>query len=279
VANGQVSQLLFGEQASDTASAKGGGYPQVIEGRAGWLFVGDDVSVRCKTKAVPGDIVARMKKLSALVTKSGRRFLIMIAPDKSNVYPQYLPESYLGRSCAPDYTQRFWSAFDKNPTPGYVDARTPLIAQAKKSTAPLYRPKDSHWNLQGISIEAQLLGDALDPALRSGTHVVDEGTYQPIGDLTYLLGRPQKDLLPAMTLVRDGVSLSPGSDLTLRRNKVTDRKIDCCGGWYSGCGGECDGVAECLELADVVGLAAFGSDAVVVELRPDVVVSAGGVGE
>ena len=60
---------------------------------------------------------------------------------------------------------------------------------------------------------------------------------------------------------------------------VPDRKIDCCGGWYSGCGGESDGVAECLELADVVALAAFGSDAVVVELRPDVVVSAGGVGQ
>lgn len=221
-ANTQVSERLFGEQAGDTVAAKAGGYPQVIEGRHGWLFLGADVSVRCKTKAVPGDIVARMSRLSALVTKSGRRFLIMVAPDKSSVYPKYLPESYLGRSCAADYTQRFWSAFEKNPTPGYVDARTPLIAQAKTSTAPLYRPKDSHWNLQGISIEAQLLGDALDPVLRKGTHVVDEGTYQPIGDLTYLLGRPQKDLLPAMTLVRDGVSLSPGSNLTLQRNKVTN---------------------------------------------------------
>ncbi len=220
-ANTQVSQNLFGEQAGDTASAKAGGYPQVIEGRQGWLFLGDDVSVRCKTKAIPGDIIARMKKLSDLVTKSGRKFLVMIAPDKTSVYPQYLPESYLGRSCAAAYTQRFWSAFDKNPTPGYVDARTPLIDQATKSDAPLYRPKDSHWDLQGISIEAQLLADALDPALQNGTHVVNEGSYQPIGDLTYLLGRPQKDLLPAMTLVRDGVTLSPGSDLTLQRNKVT----------------------------------------------------------
>ena len=38
-------------------------------------------------------------------------------------------------------------------------------------------------------------------------------------------------------------------------------------------------MAECFELADVVAFAAFGPDSVVVELRVEVVVSAGGVGE
>ncbi|PZS16522.1 MAG: hypothetical protein DLM57_10170 [Pseudonocardiales bacterium] len=220
-ANTQVAQHVFREPPSDTGPAKAGGYPQVIQGRDGWLFLGDDISVRCKSAANQSDIVARMKKLSDIVTKSGRKFLIMIAPDKTSVYPQYLPKSYLGQACARLYTDRFWSAFDKNPTPGYVDARTPLINQAKTSPTPLYRRKDSHWDLEGISIEAQLLGTALDPALQSGTHVVDEGTYSPIGDLTYLLGQPQKDPLPAKVLVRDGVTLSPGSDLTLQRNKLT----------------------------------------------------------
>ncbi|MFN2519046.1 MAG: hypothetical protein ABR604_08405 [Jatrophihabitantaceae bacterium] len=220
-ANTQIAQRVFREPPSDTASAKSGGYPQVIQGRDGWLFLGDDISVRCKSTANPSDIVARMKRLSDIVTGSGRKFLIMIAPDKSSVYPQYLPNSYLGRACARQYTDRFWSDFAMNPTPGYVDARTPLIAAAKTSDAPLYRPKDTHWDLQGISIEAQLLADALDPALRAGTHVVDAGTYTPIGDLTYLLGHPQKDLLPARTLVRDGVTLNPGSVLDVQRDKIS----------------------------------------------------------
>jgi alginate O-acetyltransferase complex protein AlgJ len=220
-ANTALNQLLFAERAGDTVSAKAGGYPQVIQGRDGWLFLGDDVSVRCRSRADPAELVARMRRLSDLVTKSGRRFAIMIAPDKSTIYPQYLPESYLGRACAPAFTTRFWSAFAKNPTPGNVDIRTLLLAEARKSDRLLYRPRDSHWNLQGISLEAALLAHALDPALQVGTRVVDEGTYRPVGDLTRLLGAPERDQLPAMTLVRDGVTLSPGSELALQRNKVT----------------------------------------------------------
>jgi alginate O-acetyltransferase complex protein AlgJ len=220
-ANQAVAEHVFKEQSSNLAGNKTGQYSQVIQGRDGWLFLGDDVSVRCKSRAVPADQVARMKRLSQLVTQSGRKFVIMIAPDKSSVYPQYLPKAYVGRDCAPAFTDRFWTAFAKNPTPGYVDARSPLIAAAKQSADPLYRPKDTHWDAEGISIEAQLLGDALDPGLRRGTHVVDAGTYSIIGDLTYLLGNPQKDVLPARNLVRDGVTLAPGSDLRLVRNVVT----------------------------------------------------------
>jgi hypothetical protein len=46
--------------------------------------------------------------------------------------------------------------------------------------------------------------------------------------------------------------------------------------WWSGGGFERDLVAECFELADVVELAAFGSDAVVEELRAEVAVAGGG---
>jgi alginate O-acetyltransferase complex protein AlgJ len=220
-ANTEISQNLFDQQASNTGSTEAGGYPQVIQGKDGWLFLGDDVQIRCTTHTVATNVVARMKRLSGLITASGRKFLVMIAPDKTSVYPQYLPKNYLGRDCAPPYTANFWSAFDRNPTPGYVDARTPLINAAKSSEIPLYRPKDTHWDMEGISIEAQLLGNALDPALATGTHVADQGTYSPVGDLTYLLGRAQKDVLPARPLVRDGVTMTAGSDLTLNRNKLT----------------------------------------------------------
>lgn len=215
-ANNQIAQHLFGQLPDDTAAAaKPGGYPAVVQGKDGWLFLGDDMKTRCTTKAVPATVVAKLNRLSDIIRKSGRTFVLLIAPDKSSVYPQYLPKSYLGRSCAPAYTEAFWKAFDAHPPVGNVDIRTPLLQQARTSPVPLYRPLDSHWDMEGISIEAQLMANALDPALATGTHVEDQGTYHPIGDLTYLLGQPRADSLPARPLVRDGVRMNPGSDLSL----------------------------------------------------------------
>lgn len=149
----------------------------MIQGRDGWLFLGDDISIRCKTKAIPDDIVARMKRLSDVVTNSGRKFVIMIAPDKTTIYPRYLPKSYVGRACTPPYTTRFWSAFEKNPTPGNVDVRTLLLDQAWKSDSPIYGPKDSHWDLQGISLEAALLAE---PSTHPFSSAVMSWTKAPI---------------------------------------------------------------------------------------------------
>ena len=196
-ANNQIAQHLFGQLPDDTGSAtKPGGYPAVIQGTDGWLFLGDDMKTRCTTHAVPATVVAKLNRLSSIIRSSGRKFVLMIAPDKSSVYPQYLPKAYLGRSCAPAYTAAFWKAFDAHPPIGNVDIRTPLLQQAKTSPVPLYRPLDSHWDMEGISIEAQLMANALDPRLANGTHVADQGTYHPIGDLTYLLGQPRADSLP-----------------------------------------------------------------------------------
>lgn len=219
--NAQIAQKAFGQLPDNTGAKLPGGYPSVIQGKHGWLFLGDDVRTRCSTHSVPAALVAQMDRLSAIVTKSGRKFVMLIAPDKTNVYPQYLPKSYLGRSCASAYNTAFWNAFDKHPPAGYVDVRTPLIAQAKSSPVPLYRPRDSHWDMEGISIEAQLMANALDPALATGTHIEDQGSYYPFGDLTYLLGHPEKDTLPAKPLVRDGVSMAAGSDLSLKYYQST----------------------------------------------------------
>lgn len=220
--NDQIAQHVFRQLPDDTGSTKPGGYPAVIQGKDGWLFLGDDVKTRCTTHSLPATVVAKMNRLSDLVRKSGRTFVLMIAPDKSSVYPQYLPKAYLGRSCAPAYTAAFWKAFDRHVPAGYVDVRTPLIQQAKTSPVPLYRPLDSHWDMEGISIEAQLMAQALDPALAQGTHVEDRGTYTPTGDLTYLLGHPRKDSLPARPLVRDGVTMTPGSDLSLHYYRTSE---------------------------------------------------------
>lgn len=221
--NNAISADLFGEVPGDTAAAKAsGGYAQVIRGKGDWLFLGDDVTERCRSKAVATDQVARMKRLADIVRASGRTFVITIAPDKSSVYPQYLPDDYVGKACAQAATTAFYAALAANPTPGYVDVRTPLVAAAQQQrSTPLYRPRDSHWSGEGITLEVPLVAAALDPDLARGTSFPRAGTYQPIGDLTYLLGAPKADDLPAFSTRREGVTMDPTSDLTLNRDKPT----------------------------------------------------------
>ena len=214
--NQEVNDKLFHEQAPASA-----GNDQVLQGRHGWLYYAQDITTRCGKTKPAADTMKRMQQLSKAVTRSGRKFVVTIAPDKSDIYPQFLPKTYVGRDCAPPVTQKFWSQFDGAAVPGYLDVRTPLQKAARDLDHVVYRPRDTHWSALGSSIYAQLLAARLDPVLSQGTTVPDTGKVSSVGDLTYLLGRPQKDTYDGRYVTREGVTMSPDSNLTIARGGGT----------------------------------------------------------
>ena len=226
--NAAFSERVFGEPPSyRTEAGTGGGpaagvpsgngtatdttqqaveYPKVIGGKNGWLYYGEDVANLCQpTRTVP-EVLTRLNRLAAAVESSGRRFVLTVAPDKSTIHPQDLPDTYLGKECSEQRRGEFWQALAQTPPSGYLDLRAPLQDEIRRSGDPVYRPTDTHWGPRGAAVYVQALAGRLDPAVAASTSVVETGPGTEPGDLSGMLGQPVDDKIQTVELRRPGVS-------------------------------------------------------------------------
>ena len=202
-AGGSAAGVPSGDRDAVTAAA-GADYPQVIQGEHGWLYLGADVSNLCDPERTVASTLERLDRLGRAIEASGRRFLITVAPDKTTVYPDALPEDFLGEECAAERRTAFWDALQQDPPTGYFDLRDDLEEEQAKS-GPIYRPTDTHWAPRGAAIYARELARRLDPDLLDDTRVVGSGRASRQGDLGTLLGRPRVDEYPDVAVRRAGV--------------------------------------------------------------------------
>jgi hypothetical protein len=219
-----VSERLFGE-APSYGSGSGGGplaggpsaeeeagedadtvYPRVIQGDEGWLYLGEDVAKLCRPQRTLDDTMAQLDRLARAVESSGRRFVLVVAPDKSTIYPDALPETYAGQECADRRREAFWHAVREAPPAGFVDLRGPLEEEQRRSGTPVYRQTDTHWASGGAVVYARELGRALDPVLAETSEVVKTGTVRRAGDLGPMVGRRTVDEWQGRELRRPGVA-------------------------------------------------------------------------
>lgn len=212
----------FGPAAGGASSSSAEAVPKVVQGRDGWLFFGADFANACAPKATPGQVSARLARLQQIVTASGRRFVAIVAPDKSAIEAQFLPASYPGKDCSGAARSALWPTLSAAHIPGYVDLYQPLLAIQRQVGFPVYRQTDTHWGQRGALVYAEQLANALDPRLWASSRIVADVTVQRVGDLSRLLGTPQVDSSPGFTLDRPGVvRTGDTSSLTQVENLTT----------------------------------------------------------
>ena len=127
---------------------------QVIIGKDDWLYLGDEYA-KTITVSRRG---ANFKDVKAarnigLATKSWEQWLklkgvslyrVVIGPNKSTVYPEFLPD------WVQPVTNSVTDMLLTNVRQGlYVDARPALIAAKSQFSEPLYYKTDTHWNNLG----------------------------------------------------------------------------------------------------------------------------------
>src|SRR5450432_4720230 len=66
-------------------------FPTVVGGLDGWLYYGTDFRDACNPVLSAPVVAARLGRLSQIMQRAGKRFVMVIAPDKSDIYPEYLP--------------------------------------------------------------------------------------------------------------------------------------------------------------------------------------------
>jgi alginate O-acetyltransferase complex protein AlgJ len=142
---------------------------RVIVGRDGWYFysaTADGIDIRNfsgRWPHTPADIEAWLNRQDARereYAQIGTRYLIVVAPEKHNAYPAFVPSRYGPQ--APGVMDEVLAHLKNHPRLQILDLRPILQPRAN---AQLYYKGDSHWNAQGAFLAAQAITEALRPAL------------------------------------------------------------------------------------------------------------------
>ena len=174
------------------------------DGERRWLYfdasaTGDGVgleSILGQTPYAPSALAAiavRLRQIVALVGPRGIKLVIVVAPDKQTIYPEYLPPERRPQPGTVSRLDQFWAMAQTLPDVPLVDLRGTL-RQAKQRQQ-LYYPSDTHWNWQGgllaYEATAQRLAqqDPSWPVLPVERLQWFDGPPR-VGDLTTLMGLP-----------------------------------------------------------------------------------------
>jgi len=91
------------------------------------------VSNKCLPTENLDQVIAGLNQLRRAVESSGRRFVLVVAPDKSTMEPAYLPADFVGRSCWTAASNAFWPRVDAQA--GGLDVR-PALRDATSGSGP-----------------------------------------------------------------------------------------------------------------------------------------------
>ncbi|SDC77984.1 alginate O-acetyltransferase AlgX-related protein [Actinokineospora iranica] len=178
------------------------GYQSVIEGRDDWLYLGYDVQGKCEPSQPLADVVANIARLRDAVEQSGRRFVLVIAPDKTTIEPFYLPKQYAGKDCAAKASDKFWRAMSAER--GVVDLRGLLRQESERVNHPLYFEQDTHWTFEGGLLMTRALTNVLNPGAAGSWKVLPGRDWQGPADLPNLIGATGQNRAPMLGLAPDG---------------------------------------------------------------------------
>jgi hypothetical protein len=178
------------------------GYPQVIEGTDGWLYFGYDMQGKCEPAQPLTEVVTNLKKVRSAIERSGRKFVLFVAPDKSSVEPQHLPANYVGKACATAADTKFWQQVDAI---GAVDPRPELQAATQETGQPVYFPQDTHWNFTGGLVMTREVAEQAQPGVSATWRVTDGPAWSGPSDLPAMLAQTGTNRAHTYHLSPDGV--------------------------------------------------------------------------
>ena len=137
------------------------GSRQIVQGKAGWLYyrpaLASSLSEFLMDDAQLEALVQALAQLQNRLKAQGTGFVLLIAPDKAQVYPEHLPWYIHPVSPEQSNAGRLLARLAQLDVP--APKLQPLLAQA---ALPAYHARDSHWTAYGAYLAVQAGLDALD---------------------------------------------------------------------------------------------------------------------
>ncbi|ONI82705.1 hypothetical protein ALI22I_38695 [Saccharothrix sp. ALI-22-I] len=186
----------------DREKLRAAGFPKVIEGTDGWLYLGYDVLGACLPERPMDDVIGAMKELRAAVESSGREFVLVVAPDKTTMVPEHLPAEFVGAKCLKDAHDTFWRrAVEEGEA---LDIRPALRVAADRRGAPVYPSTDTHWTYEGGLAMTRALAEEVEPGVTASWKATPATVVRRDADLPPLLGKTGDNPLQTYDLAPDG---------------------------------------------------------------------------
>jgi len=130
-------------------------FPNVIVGNDGWLFYTGDRSIddyQHTNAYTESELADNQKKIDAIYSQlqqKGIMLVVIIAPNKSTIYPEYMPDQIkiLGNKSRLDQFVDYMHEYGQTPV---IDLRPDLLASSKNEQ--VYYKTNTHWNSLGMYI-------------------------------------------------------------------------------------------------------------------------------
>jgi hypothetical protein len=222
-----VSDRLFGEPPPPAArsgpvgagGAASGGTRyvqdrslQVLEGREGTLFFGEEFARACRPDAPTSETLEQVRRLALGLRAAGKRAAIVIVPDKSGVETELLPKDLPERGCAAKARQERFDGLRRLGLPEVVDVQSDLLRLRRSGVRPYLR-LDTHVSSRGSATFLASVVRRLDPRVARSAPLERTGTERAQGDLTVIQGQPAEGPDEIYRFARPGVTVLPGGQL------------------------------------------------------------------
>lgn len=187
----------------------------VIIGKNGWLHFGDENEIKSYRKTKPFNAAQiakwrwKMRLIKGYLEKRGVKLVFLIAPNKSSIYPEQMPDNInvVGKTGCFDQLLKVASELGIE----FVDPRNDLI-ERKKSDEVYFRT-DTHWNDLGAFVSYDLLMKSLGNRF-PGLSPIPESSlgFSAVGrrggDLFNMLGLPADNVVDMAKTANLGEILS-----------------------------------------------------------------------
>jgi hypothetical protein len=200
--DGWIDQHVFQE---DPAFG-GGAVPRIIHGKDGYLFLNDDFGMGCQSADIVPQLVTSIAKLVDVINQSGRQAIYTVAPNKTTLHRELLPDDQSSVDCLDKYSNGLWEGLSAANIDGYVDLKSAMSDAMDQTREPLFLRKDSHWDSAGNAAAAKAVINTLQPGLWDDSALQYKGLIDYTGDLTFLEGNLVVDQTPLYEVVRPEIT-------------------------------------------------------------------------
>jgi hypothetical protein len=199
--------------------------PMIAIGKEDWQFFShlaewSDVSGRHRFSALEkARWLAYLNRVHDLLQERGIPFVIAIAPDKSSIYPEYLPAHGVGGTRKERLNELLAFLKENQCKVNVLDLREPL--RSRKQDGLLFFKHDTHWNPFGAAIAMQSIFQRLHELGVPVPH-----SQQPVSpnDFEWTSQVIRGDLSLTTELVPEPKA-RPGSPYEMERNSVEQRSL------------------------------------------------------
>lgn len=127
----------------------------VYIGAKEWLYLREELSDYqkdgCSARDDMRELARQINSMEKFLEQKGKKFIFIVAPNKSTIYPEYVGLSHSYSGCKSKY-EYLLDSFNEYPVKGFIRLDDKLLMVKKEKQ--LYYKDDTHWNVYGAEVSS-----------------------------------------------------------------------------------------------------------------------------